>query len=124
MLAAFKLLCFTTESGAMAQSPDQLSPDPTAPPESETKDILLGSLATLSRLNGVSVLQHDARITVIGELLVSMLAYLPAAMRADIVETFRSRIEKLMSMGDDNVLPQPYLEALLTEVNRYLNVLR
>ncbi|RDK00122.1 hypothetical protein DLM46_24290 [Paraburkholderia lacunae] len=59
-----------------------------------------------------------------GELLVSVLTYLPAAMQADIAGAFRERIEDLMSLGDDRYLPGEYHSALLTEVNRYLNALR
>jgi hypothetical protein len=45
-------------------------------------------------------------------------------MRADITESFRNRIENLMSLGDERVLPEEFQSALLIEVNRYLNVLR
>ncbi|TAL98706.1 MAG: hypothetical protein EPN73_01950 [Paraburkholderia sp.] len=87
-------------------------------------DTLLESLATLSKINGMSVLQHGARLAVIGELLVSVLTHLPAAMRADIVQSFRDRVEYLMSLSDDRSLPEQYHSAFLTEVNRYLNALR
>jgi hypothetical protein len=74
--------------------------------------------------DGLTVIQHGARLAVVGELLASTLAYLPAAMRADITESFRNRIENLMSLGDERVLPEEFQSALLIEVNRYLNVLR
>lgn len=86
--------------------------------------ILLDSLATLSKNTGMNVIQHSARLAVMGELLVSVLTNLPASMRADIARVFRDRIEDLMSLGDDRCLPEKYHSALLTEVNRYLNVLR
>ncbi|MDN7180545.1 hypothetical protein M0D69_21585 [Caballeronia sp. SEWSISQ10-4 2] len=99
-----------------------------AVPSKESKETsdgtLLDLLTTLSTRNGIAVVQHGARLAVVGELLVAMLAHLPVAMRADIVESFRDRIEDLMSLGDDRCLPEQYHSALLTEVNRYLNALR
>ena len=87
-------------------------------------DTLLDSLATLSKINGMSVVQHGARLAVVSELLVSVLTLLPAAMQADIARSFRGRIEDLMSLSDDRSLPEQYHSAFLTEVNRYLNALR
>jgi hypothetical protein len=84
----------------------------------------LDSLISISMHDGLTVIQHGARLAVVGELLASTLAYLPAAMRADITESFRNRIENLMSLGDERVLPEEFQSALLIEVNRYLNVLR
>jgi hypothetical protein len=86
--------------------------------------VLLDALATLSKANGQAVVQHGARLAVVGELLVCMLTHLPNAMRADIAASFRDRIEDLLSLGDDRCLPEKYHSALLTEVNRYLNALR
>ncbi len=85
---------------------------------------LLDLLATLSTRNGIVVVQHGARLAVVGELLVAMLTHLPVEMRAGIVESFRDRIEDLMSLSDDRSLPEQYHSALLTEVNRYLNALQ
>jgi hypothetical protein len=91
----------------------------------EESDIALrDALVTLSRTNGLAVIQHGARLAVIGELLVSVLAHLPQSMRADIASAFRDRIEVLMSLSDDRCLPEKYHSALLTEVNRYLKPLR
>lgn len=87
-------------------------------------DTLLDSLTVLAKANGISVIQHGARIAAIGELLVSVLAHLPTTRRTEIVESFRERIENLMSLGDDRNLPEQYHSALLTEINRYLNALR
>ena len=72
----------------------------------------------------MSAVQYGARLAVMGELQVSVLMHLPAAMRADIVKSFRERIEDLMSLSDDRSLPEQYHSALLAEVNRYLNALR
>nr|WP_229758082.1 hypothetical protein [Paraburkholderia caffeinilytica] len=44
-------------------------------------DTLIDSLATLSTINGTAVVQHGARLAVIGELLTYMLTHLPYSMR-------------------------------------------
>jgi hypothetical protein len=111
------------DAGAVSSA--QSAPIPA--PQAERRlgdDTLLESLASLSRASGMTVVQHGARLAVIGELLVSVLTQMPAAMRTDTVEAFRNRIEDLMSMSDDRRLPEQYHSALLTEVNRYLNALR
>lgn len=87
-------------------------------------DTLLNEVVTLSKASGILAVEQGARLAVIGELLVATLAHLPMAMRADIVASFREGIEDLMSLSDDRSLPEKYHSALLTEVNRYLNVLR
>ncbi len=89
--------------------------------EEASHNPLLDALTTLSKSNGMAVVQHGARIAVIGELLVSVLMHLPRSMQADIAKSFRDRIEDLMSLSDDRYLPEQYHSALLTEVNRYLN---
>ena len=105
-----------------------LSPQPVTVSAEESAtasdNTLLDLLTTLSTRNGIAVVQHGARLAVVGELLVAMLAHLPVAMRAGIVESFRDRIEDLMSLSDDRSLPEQYHSALLTEVNRYLNALQ
>ena len=90
----------------------------------ESDHALLNALTALSKVNGLTVVQHDARLAVIGELLVSLLTHLPNAMRSDIAASFRGRIEDLMSLSDDRCLPEKYHSSFLTEVNRYLNALR
>lgn len=90
----------------------------------ESDRALLNALTALSKVNGITVVQHDARLAVIGELLASVLTHLPNAMRADIAASFRDRIEDLMGLSDDRCLPEKYHSSLLTEVNRYLNALR
>lgn len=120
---------FKTQSGAAdIETPrvpqGQSRPGLTTQPEKVADDTLLHSLATLSKINGMSVVQHGARLAVIGELLASVLAHLPAAMQEDIARTFRERVEDLMSLSDDRDLPEQYHSALLTEINRYLNALR
>ena len=105
-------------------SPAQSPPVPATRSENMSDDTLLDSLVTLSTTNGMSVVQQGARLAVMGELLVSVLTHLPDAMRADIVESFRSRVDYLMSLSDDRPLPEKYHSALLSEVNRYLKALR
>ncbi|CAB3807854.1 hypothetical protein [Paraburkholderia caffeinilytica] len=97
-----------------------------SPTQSEelSDDTLIDSITTLSKINGIAVVQQGARLAVIGELLASILTHLPLSMRADIAKSFRDRIESVMSLGDDRCLHEKYHSALLTEVNRYLNVLR
>lgn len=112
------------ESEARPDSPMRSASLFTANSENVDDDVLLDSLVSLSKINGMSVVQHGARLAVMGELLVAVLANLPASMRVDIVESFRERIEEVMCLGDDRSLPQQYHSALLTEVNRYLNALR
>ncbi|RDJ97576.1 hypothetical protein [Paraburkholderia lacunae] len=92
--------------------------------EKVSDDTLLDSLVTLSKANGTTVVQHGARLAVLGELLASLLTHLPHSMRVAIAASFRNRIEDLMSLSDDRCLPEKYHSALLTEVNRYLNALR
>jgi hypothetical protein len=85
---------------------------------------LLNLVARLSEANGISAVQHAARLAVMGELLVSVLTHLPDSMRTDIVGSFRDRVEYLMLLSDDRSLPGQYHSALLSEINRYLSALR
>ena len=105
-------------------SPEQSWPVPTTQSEKVSDNMSLDLLAALSTANGISSVQQGARLAVMGELLVSVLTHLPDTMRADIVKSFRGRVEYLMSLSDDRTLPEKYHSALLTEVNRYLNALR
>ncbi|HKR42205.1 MAG TPA: hypothetical protein VJU59_21450 [Paraburkholderia sp.] len=93
-------------------------------PEKPGDDKLIDWLVTLSKTNGINSVQHGVRLAVIGELLVSVLRHLPDSMRANVIASFRDRVEDLMSLADDKILPEQYHSALLTEVNRYLNALR
>jgi len=120
----FKMPGNGTEIHAEPASPAQSPPASAAQPNYAGEDTLLDSLTSLSKINSVSVVQHGARIAVIGELLVSVLSHLPATMRADIVMSFRDRIEEVMSLSDDRGLPQQYHSALLNEINLYLNALQ
>jgi hypothetical protein len=124
MFRSFKTLNNDPEIEASSTSQAQLPPRNAIENEVDGVGTLLDSLAVLSKNTGMSVIQHGARISVIGELLVSVLTHLPSAMQADIAQEFRGRIEELLSLTDDRSLPGQYQQALLIEVNRYLNALR
>ncbi|SDI56969.1 hypothetical protein SAMN04487926_119100 [Paraburkholderia steynii] len=124
MFRIFKTQSGTADLEIQPVSLAQSSPVSATQSEKMGDDTLLDSLAILSKINGMSVVQHGARLAVMGELLVSVLTHLPTEMRADIVESFRDRVDNLMSLSDDRSLPEQYHSALLTEVNRYLNALR
>jgi hypothetical protein len=97
---------------------------PTACAETTTRGEPFESLASLAKINGIIVIQHQARVAVVGALLISVLEHLPTAMRAGIAGSFREQIEDVLSLGDDRVMPEYFRSTLLTDVNRYLNVLR
>jgi hypothetical protein len=124
MFRIFKTHSDDADVEARPVSPAQSPPVLTTQSETVSYDTLLDSLVTLSTNNGTTVVQHGARFAVMGELLVSVLTHLPDTMRADIVKSFRARVEYLMSLSDDKPLPEKYHSALLSEVNRYLNALR
>lgn len=85
---------------------------------------MLDAMMSLSANSGLTVVQHGARLAVIGELLGALLAALPAPLRGNVETGFRQRVEDLLAITDDKQLPEQYHSALLTEVNRYLNALR
>ena len=124
MFRHFKTQNDDSEIEARLISPEQSLQVPGTQSGDVRGDKLLDLVANLSQKNGMCLVQHGARLAVIGELLAAMLMHLSAATRADIVESFRNRIEELMALGDDKCFPEKYLSALLTEINRYLNVLR
>jgi len=124
MFSIFKIQSDDARGEAQPAAPVQSPRTSAKQSEKASNDVFLDSLATLSKANGMNAVRHGARLAVIGELLVSVLTHLPASMRADIAESFRDRIEDLMSLGDDRSLPEQYHSALLTEVNRFLNALR
>lgn len=111
---------FGTQPVSLTQRPSV----PTGQFEQPRGEVLLDSIVTLSKMNSASVVQHGAHLAVMGELLVSVVAHLPYALRADIVASFRGRIEELMSHWDDRPVPEQFHSAFLSEVNRYLGTLR
>ena len=92
--------------------------------ETTTRGEPFESLTSLAKINGIIVVQHHARVAVVGALLISVLEHLPTAMRAGIAGSLREQIEEVLSLGDDRVMPEHFRSTLLTDVNRYLNVLR
>jgi len=120
----FKMQSDDAAFEARPVSPEQSWPVPTTQSEKVSDNTSLELLATLSKANGISAVQQGARLAVMGELLVAMLTHLPHAMRADIIKSFRGRVEHLMSLSDDRPLPEKYHSALLSEVNRYLKALQ
>jgi hypothetical protein len=124
MFSFFKTRSGNAKVAARAASRVQPSPVSTARAEAMAGEGRLDSLTSLATINGITVVQHGARVAVVGALLMSVLEHLPTAMRANIAESFRERIEDLLSLGDDNGMSEQFQSALLTEVNRYLNALR
>jgi hypothetical protein len=124
MFSFFKTRSGNAKVAARAASRVQPSPVSTARAEAMAGEGRLDSLTSLATINGITVVQYGARVAVVGALLMSVLEHLPTAMRANIAESFRERIEDLLSLGDDNGMSEQFQSALLTEVNRYLNALR
>jgi hypothetical protein len=117
---------FSNDAGVRAQAVSLTEPSPVRNAEDEqvSSQLFLDSLVALSKMNGLSVVEHGARLAIVGELLVSVLTHLPYGLRADIVASFRDRIEASLSHWDDRTVPESYRSAFLSEVNRYLNVAR
>jgi hypothetical protein len=91
--------------------------------ESDNADELREAIIKLSGAHSGAIIQQGTRMLVAGELLNSITRHLPAKTRADIADTFRKRIERLLELGDDKGLPNEYTNELVSEVNRYLRVL-
>ena len=84
---------------------------------------LNGPVPTLSGAHSNAIIQHGTWILVAGEMLNSIITHLPPKIRADIADTFRKRIERLLALGDDKALPSAFASELMKEVNKYLKVL-
>jgi hypothetical protein len=91
--------------------------------ETITADDLREAIIELCGAHSGAIIQHGTRMLVAGELLNSITRHLPAQTRADIANTFRERIERLLALGDDKGVPSTYMTELVGEVNRYLRVL-
>jgi hypothetical protein len=81
-------------------------------------------LAQNLKTQGNAMVQYGARLLVIRELLSAFVVGLPATTRANVERSFCARINQLMSLTDDHVLPAEFHRALLAEVNYYLGELR
>lgn len=86
-------------------------------------DELRDAIVALSGAHSNAIIQHGTWMLVAGEMLSSITAHLPSNVKMDIASTFRNRIERLLSLGDDEGLPSTYTSELMKEVNRYLKVL-
>jgi hypothetical protein len=102
---------------------EQLADELDARDESESGDELRRAIVALSSAHSSAIIQHGTWMLVAGEMISSIASQLPPQMRTDIADTFRKRIERLLALGDDKVLPATYTSELMKEVNRYLKVL-
>ena len=91
--------------------------------ERDGTDELRDAMVELSGAHSNAIIQHGTWMLVAGEMLSSITSHLPPKMRTEIAATFRSRIERLLSLGDDKSLPNTYTSELMKEVNRYLKAL-
>jgi len=91
--------------------------------ETDTADELREAIIELSGAHGRAIIQHGTRTLVAGEMLIAIASHLPDKTRAEIADTFRQRIERLLALGDDRALPSAYMDELSREVNRYLQAL-
>jgi hypothetical protein len=91
--------------------------------QTDTADELREAIIELSGAHSRAIIEHGTRMLVAGEMLISIASQLPGKTRAEIAGTFRKRIERLLALGDDRALPSAYMDELVREVNRYLQVL-
>ncbi|NOV22048.1 hypothetical protein E5S69_00705 [Cupriavidus necator] len=99
---------------------------PAAPgaPSSAARQGMPEQLAQNLKTQGDAMIQYGARLLVMREMLCAMAVALPPDARASAQRQFRQRIDQLLSLTDDHVLPAEFHTALLAEVNYYLNELR
>lgn len=76
------------------------------------------------KTQGDAMIQYGARLLVMRELLCSLTAGLPPAARASAERRFRQRVDQLLTLTDDHVLPAEFHRSLLAEVNYYLGELK
>lgn len=98
------------------------APAPAAP--GEPGKTMPEQLAQNLKTQGDAMIQYGARLLVMRELLCSLTTGLPPAARASAEQRFCQRINQLMSLTDDHVLPAEFHRALLAEVNYYLGELK
>ncbi|RDK11219.1 hypothetical protein [Cupriavidus lacunae] len=105
---------------------DRGEPQP-APPAANANANAKGmpeQIAHNLKTQGDAMIQYGARLLVIRELLYSLVVALPPAERASAQRRFCQRIDHLLSLTDDHVLPAEFHTALLAEVNYYLGELK
>ncbi|SAK92945.1 hypothetical protein AWB80_06740 [Caballeronia pedi] len=91
----------------------------TAAPETAINE----AYSQLSTVQGNALLDYGVRMIVIRELCQALLTHFPLSMRADIERSFRTRIERVLEMTDDNVFPAGAQTAFLSEINYFLGTL-
>jgi hypothetical protein len=99
-------------------------PAPPGAPGSATRPGMPEQLAHNLKTQGDAMIQYGARLLVMRELLCTMAAALPPDARASAQRHFRQRIDQLLSLTDDHVLPAEFHTALLAEINYYLGELK
>ncbi|WP_354682511.1 hypothetical protein [Cupriavidus necator] len=112
-----------------AQSDAQATPaagtsPPATHPATSTEPGLPEQFARNLKTQGDAMVQYGARLLVIRELLFSLAASLPPASRAGVERRFRQRIDQLLALTDDRVLPGEFHDTLLAEINYYLRELK
>ncbi|MDQ0139015.1 hypothetical protein [Cupriavidus necator] len=93
-------------------------------PPSASRPGMPEQLAQNLKTQGDAMIQYGARLLVMREMLCAMAVALPPDARASAQRQFRQRIDQLLALTDDHVLPAEFHTALLAEVNYYLNELR
>lgn len=124
MLRFFKARSHQSEVAPRAASPMPPSQVSAVGAETVAGKGQIDSLVSLATINGITAVQHGARVAVLGALMKSVLEHLPATTRTEIAASFRTHVEELLSLGDDMPLPEHFQATLLMEVNRYLDALR
>lgn len=108
------------EASGKARAEPPPAPSGTSAPRKGMPEQLAQNLKT----QGDAMIQYGARLLVMREMLCAMAVALPPDARASAHRQFRQRIDQLLSLTDDHVLPAEFHTALLAEVNYYLGELR
>ncbi|SOY72778.1 conserved protein of unknown function (plasmid) [Cupriavidus taiwanensis] len=103
---------------------DRAEPPPAPSGPSAPRKGMPEQLAQNLKTQGDAMIQYGARLLVMREMLCAMAVALPPDARASAQRQFRQRIDQLLSLTDDHVLPAEFHTALLAEVNYYLGELR
>lgn len=99
-------------------------PAPPGTPSGAARKGMPEQLAQNLKTQGDAMIQYGARLLVMREMLCAMAVALPPDARASAQRQFRQRIDQLLSLTDDHVLPAEFHTTLLAEVNYYLGELR
>ncbi|PZX34322.1 conserved hypothetical protein [Cupriavidus phytorum] len=108
------------EAGGKARAEPPPAPSAAGAPRKGMPEQLAQNLKT----QGDAMIQYGARLLVMREMLCAMAVALPPDARASAQRQFRQRIDQLLSLTDDHVLPAEFHTALLAEVNYYLGELK